>query len=864
MIWHSVSAEDVLKELQVDAKEGLANGVADLRLENSQENVISRIERPSFLSCFLNQLKSKLVIFLIITAIVSLVVSMMYQAVNLYSPLLIVAIVVINAVISAYQIYSCNNTLDKIKQITNPTTTVLRDGIIKNVNAATLVLGDIILLEEGDYIPADARLIEANEFRCSETVLTGVEVPVEKNPDMIFEEITTVEKRSNMIFSGCSVVHGNAKAVVVATGLNSEIGRTSAILQQTGEDRLPLQNQLEGIGRVVNVAILLVCLVVFAISLIQNFGAEHFASMTVDNLMNAVALSVAAIPEGLPAITTIVIAIGMHRILSDNIIVKDASAAELLGKTDVICCDKTGVFTRNKMVLSRIFDGKKITDLEVDAVDETSLLILKLATVCSTLNNDSTENAIEKACLAYNSMSLQDVNAIFPHIAEVPFDSERKTMSVITMINEKPFAIVKGAPESVIPCCKGCNGEEILKVNDALADEAFRIVCIAMKPLNTIPANPNSEDIEKELAFVGLLAFDDPPRDGVIEEIAACEAAGIKTVMVTGDNLKTAKAIARRIGILKDGTLAINGAELAELSDAELAGSIEKYSVFARITPADKLRIVKAWQQRKKVITITGDSVEDADALALADVGCAIGKFGADVAKGNADIIISNNRFDSVVMAIKESRGLFSNIKKSVNYLFSCNFAELLTILLGLLIFRSAPVAAVQLLWINLLTDCAPALSLSMESAEDSAMKSMPLSNIGRIFNLPSIISLAIQSIFIAVITLFSYSCGYDFSDSTTAMTMAFATLGISQLFHCVNNKFEGSILGKNIFNNKFMNYSVGITLFVMLFLIFTPAGFLFGLKILNFKEFIISFALALLIIPVTEILKLAIRKFAK
>lgn len=864
MIWHSSTAEEVLKELQVDDKEGLANGVVDLRLEDFDQNVISRIERPSFLSCFLNQLKSKLVIFLIITAIISFVVALMYEAVNIYSPLLIIAIVVINALISAYNIFACNNTLDSIKQITNPTASVLRDGIIKSVNAATLVPGDIILLEEGDYIPADARLIEVNEFRCSETVLTGVEVPVEKNPDEVFEEITTVEKRSNMIFSGCSVVHGTAKAVVVATGLNSEIGRTSALLQQTGEDRLPIQNQLESMGRIVNIAILLVCFAVFIISMVQNFTANQFASMTVNNLMNSVALAVAAIPEGLPAITTIVIAIGIHRILKDNIIVKDASAAELLGKTDVICCDKTGVFTRNKMVLGRIFDGKKITDLETDGIDEASALILKLATACSTLNNDSTENAIEKACLAYNSMSLQDIKGVFPHIAEIPFDSERKTMTVITMINERPFAIVKGAPETVIPNCKGCNGEEILKVNDALADEAFRIVCIAMKPLDTIPANPNFADIEKDLAFVGLLAFDDPPREGVIEEIAACDRAGIKTVMVTGDNLNTAKAVARRIGILRDGTLAITGAELNELSDAELAGSIEKYSVFARITPADKLRIVKAWQQRKKIITITGDSVEDADALALADVGCAIGRFGADVAKGNADIIISNNRFDSIVHAIKESRGLFSNIKKSVNYLFSCNIAEILTVLLGFLIFRSAPVAAVQLLWINLLTDCAPALSLSMERAEDGCMKSMPLSTIGRIFDLKSIISIAVQSIGIAIITLISYSCGFDFGDSTTAMTMAFTTLSISQIFHCINNKFGGSVLGKNIFSNKFMNYSVGITLFIILFLIFTPAGFLFGLKILSFREFIISFALSLLIIPITEILKLVTKKAVK
>lgn len=864
MIWHSSCSEDVLKELQVDDKVGLANGVADMRLEESGQNVISRIERPKFLSCFLEQLKSKLVISLLVIAVVAFIVSLMQDTVNIYSPLLIIAIVVINAFISAYYLFSCNNALDSIKQTTNPTVTVLRDGILKSVNAVNLVTGDIILLEEGDYIPADARLIEANEFRCNETVLTGVEVPVEKNPDDIFEEITTLEKRSNMVFSGCSVVHGTAKAVVVATGLNTEIGRTSALLQQTGEDRLPLQNQLEGIGKIVNIAVLVVCVVVFLIAMIQNFSANQFAVMTVNNFMNSLALAVAAIPEGLPAITTIVIAIGIQRILKDKIIVKDASAAELLGKTDVICCDKTGVFTRNKMVLSKIFDGKKLTDLENEGIDENTSLILKLATACSTLNNDSTENAIEKACLAYNSMSVQDVNGIFPHIAEVPFNSERKTMTVITMINERPFAIVKGAPETVIPNCKGCSGEEILKINESLANEAYRVVSLAMKPLDTIPANPNSEEIENELVFLGLLAFDDPPREGVIEDIAACDRAGIKTVMVTGDNLSTAKAIARRIGILKDGTLAITGAELNELTDAELAGSIEKYSVFARISPNDKLRIVKAWQQRKKIITITGDSVEDADALALADVGCAIGKFGADVAKGNADIIISDNRFDSVVKAIKESRGLFSNIRKSVNYLFSCNFAEILAVLFGLLIFKEAPVAAAGLLWINLLTDCAPALSLSMEKAEDSCMNSKPLSSLGRIFDSKSIISIAVQSVFIAVITLVSYSCGYDFGDSQTAMTMAFATLGISQLFHCINNKFEGSVLGKNILSNKFMNYSVGLTVFIILFLIFTPAGFIFGLKILSFKEFIVSFALSVLIIPVTEILKLVLRKTVK
>ena len=430
----------------------------------------------------------------------------MYNEVNFYSPLLIIAIILINAVISAYHIYNCDNLMEGLKQVTNPNVTVMRESILKSVNAADLVPGDIILLEEGDYIPADARLIEAIEFRCNEATLMGVEVPVEKNPDTVFEAITPLEKRENVVFSGCSVAHGTAKAVVFATGLDTEIGRTASIIQQTGEKRLPLENQLEAIGKIVNLSILVVCVFVFLLGMIQNFSSGTFATMTLKMLINSVALAVAAIPEGLPAIATIVIAIGTHRILKDNIIVKDADAAELLGKTDIICCDKTGVFTRNKMVLEKIYDGKRIIELNEEGTDEASSILLQLATVCSTLGNDSTEQAIEKACLAYNSMSKQDVDALFPHIAEIPFDSERKTMTVITMINEKPFAIVKGAPESVVPNCIGCNCEEILKLNDSLADEAYRNVCIAMRPLDEIPANPNAEEIEQNLTFAALLS----------------------------------------------------------------------------------------------------------------------------------------------------------------------------------------------------------------------------------------------------------------------------------------------------------------------------------------------------------------------
>ena len=863
MIWHSTASDEILRELEVDDKKGLPNGVADMRLKEQGRNVIARVERPTYFKRFLGQLKSKTVIALIVIALLSFAVSLMYNEADFFAPLLIIAIVLINAAVSAYHLHNCDNALDSMKSITNPSVTVLREGIVRTVDSSLLVPGDIILLETGDFISADARIIESNEFRCNESMLTGDEVPVEKSGEGVYEDITAIENRSNMVFSGTSVVHGSAKAVVVATGLNTEIGRTSAILQQTGEKTLPLEGELDGIGKMMNIIILSICLIVFIIGMVLNFNSGNFASTTLKMLMNAVALAVAAIPEGLPAIATIVIAIGIKRIVEDKIIIKDSEALEWLGKTNVICADKTGVLTRNKMQLAKIFDGDKLTDIENEPIDEKTALVLKLATACSTLNNDSTEDAIKKACLAYNSMSEKDIESFLPKLAVIPFDSERKTMTVITMINEKPFAIVKGAPEIVVPNCVGCKAEEILKLNSALCNDALRIVAIAMRPLDNIPANPNPEDIERSLTFVGLLGLYDPPRDNVIEDIRTCERAGIKTIMITGDNLITACSIARRIGILKDGEKAVTGEELLGMSDEELAAAVSDFSVYARVSPNDKLRIVRALKQAGNVVTITGDSVQDADALAAADVGCAIGKFGADVAKGSADIVISNNRFESILCAVKESRGLFDNIKKSVYYLLSCNFAELITILFGMIIFGVAPLAAVQLLWINLLTDCAPAISLSMERAEDSAMRRKPYTALGKIFDLSNVASIAIQSVFIAVMTLIAYNIG-DKESSAAAMTMAFAVLGMSQIFHCFNSKLEGSLINKRLFSNRLLNFAAAITLFIVVFLVLTPAGYLFGMTTLGFKQFALSLLLSFLIIPLCEVIKLVKRIILK
>lgn len=856
MIWHSTNAEDVLKELSVDDKKGLANSEAEMRLESYGGNIITKIEKPSYFKRFLLQLSNKLVIVLIVVALISFAVSLMYKEVNSFSPLLIIGIVFINAAVSAYHIHNCDNAIENMKNAANSSVTVLRDGVLRSINSASLVPGDIIMLEEGDYISADARILESNEFRCNEAQITGDEIPVEKNSAAVAEDIAAIEERSNMVFSGSSVVHGSAKAVVVATGLNTELGHTEAIMQQTGEETLPFENELDIVGKFVNAVILIICLIVFIIGMIQNFSSGNFASMTLKVLVNSVALAVAAIPEGLPAIATIVIATGIQRIIADNIKIKDSKALEFIGKTDIICSDKTGILTRNKMVLAKIYDGDKLTDAESESLDEKTVTVLKLAAACSTLNNDSTETAIKNACLAYGSMSEKDIDAIFPKLTVIPFDSERKTMTVITMINEKPFALVKGAAEMVLPKCVGCNAKEILKLNNELADEALRIVCIAMRQLDTIPANPNPAEIETELTFVGLLGLNDPPRDTVISDIETLSEAGIRTVMITGDNLITAKAVARRIGILKDGTEAVTGEELCAMDDAALKANISRYSVFARVSPNDKLRIVKAWQSNNKTVTVTGDSIHDADALAAADVGCAMGKFGADAAKGSADIVISNSRFESIVCAVRESRGLFDNIRKSLYYLLSCNFAELITVLFGMIIFSGAPIAAVQLLWINLLTDCAPAISLSMEKAEPSVMKRKAGHKTRKLFDGGVLISIALQSTFIAAMTLVAFAVG-RLSGTASGMTMAFATLGITQIFHCYNNKLSGTIFSKRILSNRFMNLSAILTLFIMVFLIFTPAGYVFGLEILTLKQFAVCLLLSLLILPFSELTKL-------
>lgn len=855
MIWHSSSKEDVLNHYSVDAAYGLANGVATEKQEIYGKNMPKQIQKSSLIKRFFGEF-TKTGILLMALSLIYFFVANSYDNKTAYFGFLVIAIVITNALISAFHLFDCENTLADIKSNTNPSVRVLRDGIVKTLNSVELVPGDIILLQEGDYICADARLIETNDFRCNEVALSGEEVPIDKNASIVLDDIVPLEKRANMVFASTTVIHGTAKAVVVATGVITEIGKSETISEQISGNKMPMQNELNVISKLFNIVILCVSVLVFIITMIQNFNTtEPFATVTLTALLNAAALAFAAMPEGLNAISTIVIATGTKRILSEKIIFKDSKSLETIGKTNVICADKTGIFTQNKMVLESIYDGKKIVNLASGFIDETASTVLNLAAACKTLENDTTENAISDACMQYNFKGSVEIDTLFPKLAVIPFDSNRKSMTIITIINEQPFAIVKGAPEIVLPNCVDCDVNSILKINDEMASDGLRNVAIAIKRLDEIPANPQAEEVERDLRFAGILGLKEPIREDIYKDIKTCRDAKIKVVMLTGDNINTATSLAKQIGLLIDESEAITGAELDNLSDEELNQTIDKYCVFARISPIHKLRIVKAWQAKNAIVTITGDSLQDAEALAIADVGCAIGKFGTDVAKGNADVIILRNNFGLIVKAIKESRGFFGNIKKTAKYLCSCNFGELLLLLIGSVIFKSPILIAVQLLLINLLTDCAPAIAFSMEEAEKSVMKDNTFSGENKLLNVKNFAKIAIQGGFIAFVSLMAYIIG-QFSSPVVGTTMAFVTLGISQLLHCFNSKLDGSIFNLEIFSNRFMNLSVFATSFVIIFLSFTPVGFAFGLTILKLWQFIVAFIIALLIVPLCELLK--------
>ncbi|MBR4910808.1 MAG: cation-transporting P-type ATPase [Clostridia bacterium] len=858
MIWHSSDVESVLNELSVDKNNGLPNGVAYERLDKYGKNQTAELKPVSFLRRFLTQINKKSVYALTVISLICVVFSSIYGN-NDYSYLLIIAFAVLNALITAAILYSCDRASYVQKAASIPTCTVLREGVQRTIPANELAIGDIVILEEGNYIPADVRLIETNAFRCNELALTGEIVPVDKDAEAILEDIVPCTGRTNMAYSGCNVTHGYAKAVVVETGVNTEIYKLASVSDKRLAAVSGIEKKLSFIARVLNVAVVILCAIAFIIGMIlTNNSSEHFAQRTVNTLLNSVALGIAAIPECIPYITILVTALGAVRLIKHGIIVKNTAALEKTAKTTVLCADKTGVFTKNRMKLNSVFNGEELKKPTDGKLDAKSSMIIRLAVACSMLENDNTESAIEDACITYGGMSKEEIGNAYPRLAYIPFDSDRRMMTSINIIDGKPFAVIKGAPEAIIEKCAGLDKEAVTETCDKLAKSAYRLICVAIKPLDEIPANPDPESIECDLKFLGIICLEDPPRSEASVDIEFCRNNGVNVIMITGDNLSTALAVAEDIGIIASENEAITGAELDEIDDDELKKVIGNYKVFARISPAQKLRIVNTLKSNGETVTVTGGGLDDADVLSVSDVGMAIGQNVNDVAKGNADVIINKNNFSLITSVFRECYGLFDNIKKTVCYMLSSNSSEILIYLCCMLIFKMPPLLAVQLLFINLLTDSLPAISLTVQPADRHRYSNNLRIIKAKLFDANTVLGIILESVILTGCGIAAFAIGRTYGDGDgIAYTLTFLTVILSQAFHLFNFVSDDSVIYTRYKRNKFAILSALATVLITVILCATPAGGFLGLTPLNSDQILTGFALSLIIIPFCEIIKL-------
>lgn len=814
MIWHSNTAEAVIRELRTDPEKGLTADEVRQRLEEYGENRLNEKKPATFLQRFVRQMKDTMVLILLLAAAVSLAVCLYNHFVSnepadWIDPVVIVAIVVLNAVLGVVQESRAEAALQALKNLSAPNARVRRDGQVTVVPAAELVPGDILELEAGDLVPADSRLIETYSLKCNESALTGESLPADKFAGDLYEDITPLADRTNMVYAGCGVTNGRAVAVVAATGMQSEMGHIASMLEGEKETATPLQQQMAQLGKYLGLLALAICAVIFVIGLIFRLGVLNM-------FMTAVSLAVAAIPEGLPTIVTIVLALGVQRMVQKHAIIRRLPAVETLGSASVICSDKTGTLTQNRMTLRRLFVSHRMVPLDGSAPEGAAERLLELAAMCTdaVLQTDGdTVKAIgdptETAILSYLhgvGIEKSDLLLDMPLLGEIPFDSERKRMTTVHQADGQGLIIVKGAPEMVFGCCTGGHVEEAETANTEMGGDALRVLAVAFKIVDEVPTAYVPEELESGLTLAGLIGMIDPPREEVRAAIADCDAAGIRTVMITGDNVVTASAIARELDILHDGELAVSGQELAAMSEEELDACITRCRVYARVTPADKIRIVKSWKKRGDVVAMTGDGINDAPALKAADIGCAMGITGTDVAKNAADITLTDDNFATIVAAVREGRGIYDNIRKSVHFLLSCNLGEILTVFLSLLLWRETPLKPIQLLWLNLITDSLPALALGMEPPEADIMRRAPRRREESLLAGGVAIECLWQGGMFAVLTLVAYFLGSRVWGSVAlGETMAFAALAIGQLVHALNMRSSHSLFRIGFHTNRYM-----------------------------------------------------------
>ena len=770
--FYSCPQDEVVKDLATDAQKGLSEQEAQARRARYGENKLAEQKKKSMFVRFLEQFKDVMIIILLIAACVSFGV-ICYQVfvtgeespIEFVEPALIIFIVVLNAIMGLVQESKAEKALEALKNMSAPHARVLRDGKEKFIQASELVPGDVIYLEAGDFVPADARLLTSSNLKSEESALTGESVPAEKDARAEVKENASVGDRSNMVFSGCSLTYGSATAVVTGTGMNTEMGKIANLLAGEKEVRTPLQNKLAQLGKYLGIVALAACAIIFVVG--ACVGLDWL-----ELFMTAVSLAVSAIPEGLPAVVTIVLSIGVTRMVKKNAIIKRLPAVETLGSASVICSDKTGTLTQNRMTLVRTYvDGGEATAFDPAATDEQTKQLLTWGTLCCDGSvefegdkevhlGDPTETAIVLAAHKLGSEK-EALNESCPRIASLPFDSDRKLMTTVNKINGKLVAVVKGAFDVMATRCIAGEIEKARSVNDAMSADALRVLAVGYKELDSVSEEPTSEELEYGLTFLGLVGMIDPPRPEAKEAVAVCRKAGIKPVMITGDHVITASAIARELGILLDGDRAITGAELDAMSEEELDQQVEHISVYARVSPENKIRIVKAWQKKGQVVSMTGDGVNDAPALKAADIGCAMGITGTDVAKGAADMTLTDDNFATIVDAVKEGRGIYSNIKKVVGFLLGTNISEVIVVFLAMCIWQISPFISIQLLWINLIGDSLPAIALGMEKLEPDVMDHKPRAKNESIFAHGYGIQIVLQGCMFAGLSLASYCIAY-------------------------------------------------------------------------------------------------------
>ena len=859
--WHFMTEEEVLSQLNADPSAGLSAQEAETRLKTYGRNELETPPPESLFKRFLAQMKDPMIIVLLVAAVLSFVSSGFTDWVD---SVIILLIVIVNAVISISQENNANKALEALRKMSAPLAKVVRSGELIRLETGLLVPGDIIHLEAGDLVPADARILECANLKADESAMTGESVPVGKRVIDSLPEETGLADRKNMVVSSSVITNGRAVCVVTATGMDTEVGRIANMLMREEEGETPLQKKMAEISKSLSVICLSVCVVMFLVGLL-------YSRPILEIFMTAVSLAVAAIPEGLAAVVTIVLALGVQRMVKRNAIIKKLPAVETLGCASVICSDKTGTLTQTRMTAVEVWTpegGDRALTLTIGALCSDAGLTYDEQGQPQT-TGDPTETALVDIAVK-EGLDKNQLEDAMPRVAELSFDSERKLMSTVHPFQGKYRVMVKGAPDVLLDRC--LIGPEEARAaaerNEELASRAIRVLGMAYKDLDALPDELTTDTLERELHFAGLIGMIDPPRMEVKQAVAECYAAGIRPVMITGDHKLTAVAIAKELDIFRDGDEAITGQDLDAMDQQTLEHRVERYSVYARVSPEHKMRIVQAWQSKGRVVAMTGDGVNDAPALKVADIGCAMGITGTDVAKGAADMILTDDNFATIVHAVEQGRGIYANIKKSIQYLLSCNIGEIITIFVATALnLHQMPLVPIQLLWLNLVTDSLPALALGMEPVEQGIMKQKPRDPRDSIFAHGFAASMVFYGVLVGAITLLAYVLGeYVLSDPAiadgTANTMAFATLVFCELTRAFAVRSERrSIFQIGLLSNKTMNKAFAISLALQLGVLLIPAlQPIFSITPLTALEWVVVVLLALVPLVISELVKLVLR----